>query len=353
MTRKSTTATILSRTLLAATVCALLLPVAMAPGTASAGIAVDCEGSARAYKRQGIPCRCSGGRIVCDSPSARSSSGSSSQRGLSSKNQMKLQMLQGVMDDFANAFIRSMNAPSTPQQRGPTPEQIAKQQEQAKAEWRAKEAEWRAKVQKQINDMESQYEQMERQKADVIRNKLLAGMRGVESGNAAGHSYALMQLRCSVFWSVKAAKASSDADVNKYSRFAEKPDNVSMSACANELPEPPMPSSGDEFRMDMYETIIHEVNLRIPMIEQAKTKQREAGDRVAEKRQKVDDLKSRQGIAVSAEEKQATDDLVAEAMRELEVANSLKNEADAGLGRLKLEVDALSEVGNMAVSAKQ
>lgn len=345
MTRKPETLTISSRTFFVAFCFALLSSVATTPRTAIAQ-ELDCDGTNKAYRTQGIPCSCSGGRITCDSPPARSSSGSSSQRGLSSKNQMKLQMLQGAMDGFANAFIRWMNAPSTPQQRGPTPEQIAEQQERAKAEWRAK-------VQKQINDMESQYEQMERQKADVIRNKLLAGMRAVESGNSAGHSYALMQLRCSAFWSVKAAKASSDVDVRKYSRFAEKPDTVSMSACANELPEPPMPSLGDEFRMDMYETIIYEVNLRIPMIEQAKTKQREADDRVAEKRQKVDDLKNRQGIAVSAEEKQATDDLVAEAMRELEVANSLKNEADAGLGKLKLEVDALNEVGNMAVNAKQ
>lgn len=252
------------------------------------------------------------------------------------------------MDGFANAFIRWMNAPSTPQQRAPTPtpEQIAEQQERAKAEWRAK-------VQKQINDMESQYEQMERQKAKDISKKVLAGMRGVDSGAPAGGSYALMQLRCSAFWSVKAAKASSETDIKKFSRFAERPDNVSMSECANELPAPPMPSSGDEFRMDMYETIIHEVNLRMPMIEQAKTKQREADDHVAEKRQKVDDLKSKQGAAVSVEEKQATDDLVAEAMRELEVANALKNEADAGLGKLKLEVDALNEVGKMAVGAKQ
>ncbi len=320
--------------------------VVMAPRTAIAGIALDCEGSAQAYAshRPPIPCYCRGGRIVCDSPG--SASGSSSQRGLSSKNQMKLNMLQGAMDGFANAFIRWMNAPSTPQQRCPTPEQIAEQQERAKAEWQAK-------VQKQINDMESQYAQMERQKAEVIRSKLLSGMRGVESGSPAGQSYALMQLRCSAFWSVEAARASSATDVEKFSRFAEKPDNVSMTECANKLPAPPMPSSGDEFRMDMYETIIHEVNLRIPMIEQAKTKQREADDRVAEKRQKVDDLKNRQGTAVSAEDKQATDDLMAEAMRELEVANALKSEADAGLGKLKLEIDALNEVGNMAVGAKQ
>jgi hypothetical protein len=252
------------------------------------------------------------------------------------------------MDNFANAFVRWMNAPSTPQQHAPTPtpEQIAEQQERVKAEWRAK-------VQKQINDMESQYEQAERQKAKNISNKLLAGMRGMEGGNSVGNSYALMQLRCSAYWSLKAVKATSEADVMNYRRFAEKPDNVSMSACANEIPEPPMPSSGDDFRMGMYETIIHEVNLRLPMIEQARTKQREAGDRVAEKQQRVDELKSKQGTAVSADEKQATDDLVAEALRELEVANSLKSAADAGLGKLKLEVDALNEVGKMAVGAKQ
>ena len=44
-----------------------LLPV----GQAWAGPQLDCEGSAAAYRLQGIPCRCENGRIVCNQPSGR------------------------------------------------------------------------------------------------------------------------------------------------------------------------------------------------------------------------------------------------------------------------------------------
>ena len=51
-----------------AAVSAQSIPQASGPG-------IDCEGSARAYAAQGIPCRCEYGRIVCDQPSGGRSSG--------------------------------------------------------------------------------------------------------------------------------------------------------------------------------------------------------------------------------------------------------------------------------------
>jgi hypothetical protein len=44
--------------------CCVLLPL-----PALAGPALDCEGSAKAYALQGIPCTCVNGQIVCDKPS--------------------------------------------------------------------------------------------------------------------------------------------------------------------------------------------------------------------------------------------------------------------------------------------
>lgn len=316
----------------------LTMALAASPELAIAGAAVDCEGSARAYKAQGIPCYCQGGRIVCDSPSGSSSSGSSSKKGLSRSNQMKLQMLQGAMDDFANSFIRWINAPP----RGPTEEEIAAARAKQEREWEETKAKWRVKVKQQIDDMSDQYEQMEREKAVSMKKNLLSGMRGVSGSSALG------QARCSAFWSKKAQEATDKAAAKKFADFAEKPDSVSMAECEKQLAGPPVPSPGQEFRSELQEMMVEQINLRLPKIEEATTRQREANERLAEKKQKVEDLKKRQTATTPAVEKQADDDLLAEAMKELEVATALKNEADAGLAKLQMEVSALNEMAGVS-----
>lgn len=93
---------------------ALLALSVMLPHQVRAGPALDCEGSAAAYRLQGIPCDCRNGRIVCD----ESTSANSSHRGLSLENQMKLEVMESVTDAVASAFIRWIN--------GPTPAERAK-----------------------------------------------------------------------------------------------------------------------------------------------------------------------------------------------------------------------------------
>lgn len=319
----------------------LAITLAASPGLAVAGPAVDCEGSARAYKAQGIPCYCEGGRIVCNSPSGSRSSGSSSKKGLSSANQMKLQMLQGAMDDFANSFIRWINAPP----RGPTPEEIAAAREKQEREWEETKAKWRIKVQRQVDEMSDQYEQMERQKTASIKKNLLSGMKGVGPGPSA-----LGQARCSAFWSKKAQEATDEAAAKRFADFAAMPDGTSMAECEKELAGPPVPSPGQEFRSELQEMMVEQINLRLPKIEEATVRQREADDRLAEKKQKVDELKNRQTDIAPAGEKPADDALLAEAMKELEIATTLKNEADAGLSKLQMEVGALNELAGVTNS---
>lgn len=293
-------------------------------------------------------CTCTSGGGNC-SPSGGSSSGKSSKKGLSNKNRMKLDMLQGAMDDFANAFIKWINAPSEPAQTGPTPEQIAAQKE---AEERAK-AEFRAKLQQQIKEMESEYEQQERQKAAASKASLLAGMKGMDTAGLGSRSVALQQLKCKAYWAMKAAKASDEEKAKEYSRFAENPDADAKAECAMALPEPPMPSSAGKFRIELYETMIEEINMRLPLIKQAKEKQNSAAGKVAEKQHQVDELKVKKEAAATAEEKQDADYLLAEAMKQMEEANKLKNEADVGLVKLQAEIDALNEVGKIASGAPQ
>lgn len=250
------------------------------------------------------------------------------------------------MDDFANSFIRWVNAPSTPAQQGPTAEQIAAEQERVKAEWLAR-------VQQQMSKVETEYEQMERQKAASTKRKIMDGLKWGDSAGSGGQPSALQQMRCTAFWNEKAVKAKDHETAMRYSRFAEKPDKISMAECAKELPEPPMPSSGDDFRADLLVTVTEEINLRLPMIEEAKAKQRDADVRVTEIKKRVEELKASHAEAASPQEKAAAYDLLEQIMKEEAIANGLKKEADSGLAMLKLEVDALNEVRNMAASAKK
>lgn len=78
---------------------ALSLVLALfSPPQAVAGPALDCEGSAKAYALQGIPCYCRNGQIVCDQPSGKSGSSKNSSNGLSANNAIKLQLFQSVLD---------------------------------------------------------------------------------------------------------------------------------------------------------------------------------------------------------------------------------------------------------------
>lgn len=327
----------------------LLLSAVAGPGTALAGFEVDCEGSARAYASQGIPCYCRGGRIECDQPSGGSSYGGSSYKGLSFKNQMKLEIMQSITDMAAKAFINWINSPPSSASSGPTPEQIAAQKE---AQERAA-AQWRAKVEQQLREMEKQYEQQKRQEFDDRKKRLLAGIRGLDAVTPGSRSASLRQLRCSAYWAGESARALAAGDEQRameYQAFAEKPTGESMAGCDRNFPEPPMPEGAGEIRMDLYQTMIEEVHLRLPQIKEAKTRQRDAAEKVAEKRKTVDELKNRQAAPLAPEEKQETDDLLAAALKELETATALKNEADAGVRKLQLEIDALNEVGRMALA---
>ncbi len=313
---------------------------------------MDCEGTAKAYAHQGIPCTCKGGVISCSKSSGGGSYKSSpKKKGLSGSNKMKLQMLQGVMDSFANSFIQWINSPSTPGKSGPAPEEIAAAQERAKAEWQAK-------VQKEIDTMESQHKEMERQKTNESKNRLLAGMKGMGKASSGQPSQAMEQLQivqCKSYWEEKAVDASlkgDDKNATIYYRYAEKPDAFAMTECARVMPQPPMPSSSDEFRAELFETVIDELNLRFPMLEQAKQNQEEITGRFNEIQKKVDELKTKNMQAATPEEKKESYDLMIAALKELEDANAQKKEADAGVIKLEMEISALNEVGKMASAVK-
>lgn len=323
-----------------------LLSTVCALNTAEAGVAVDCEGSAQAYRAQGIPCDCKGGRIVCDDSSSGGSSSGKKSGGLSYKNQMKLEIMQSVADMAANAFIRWLNEPA-PSQRQPSPEEQAAIRAQHEKEL----AEWEARVQKKILEMETEYAEQERQAVKVKSSRLLSNLKGLDGNASAPRSELLDQLRCKAYWGRKAAEEADESQARTFGQLAENPDDNALTECAEALPEPPMPAAPNAFSIDLYQTIVEEINQRLPLIEQAREQQRNAQSQWVEKQQQVDTLKARQEQAPSPAEKQATDDLLAAALQELDAATMLKKEADAGVMKLQLEIDAFKNVEKLAANA--
>ena len=128
------------------------------PHRVMAGVALDCEGSAKAYRLQGIPCDCENGQIVCK----QSSSGSSSKGGPSTKNQMKLQVMESVTDAAADAFVRWIN--------GPSPEE------------RAKETQRQQELDRKQKEREIFLESERQKNFDVKKNQLMGSLKGVGKG---------------------------------------------------------------------------------------------------------------------------------------------------------------------------
>jgi hypothetical protein len=137
----------------------IVLPVfsVVAAQRVMAGVAIDCEGSAKAYRLQGIPCDCVNGQIVCN----QSSSKSSSKTGLSTQNQMKLQVMQSVTDATADAFVRWIN--------GPSPEE------------RAKEAQRQQQLDRNQKEREMFLESQRQKNFDGKKNQIMGSLKGVST----------------------------------------------------------------------------------------------------------------------------------------------------------------------------
>ena len=121
--------------------CCVLLPL-----PALAGPALDCEGSAKAYALQGIPCTCVNGQIVCDKPSG----GHKSKHGSTSGDVNAM-----IVGTLFEGLLTSMFAPPTKPDN--TQEALAAQQkaaalaaQQAAAFQRAQEAAFQAEHNKMM-----------------------------------------------------------------------------------------------------------------------------------------------------------------------------------------------------------
>lgn len=112
-------------------ICLLVFSLVL-PQWAVAGPDLDCEGSEKAYRLQGIPCYCRNGQIVCDQPSSKSSGSSkkSSQKSSSSSlnNDIKLQVFQSVLD--AVFLGPPNNASSQEQQEAQRQQQLQRAQKE-------------------------------------------------------------------------------------------------------------------------------------------------------------------------------------------------------------------------------
>lgn len=136
-----------ARSYILSTCTVLLLFLTFVPCPAIAGVAVDCKGSAAAYKLQGIPCDCVGGQIVCDNSSSKGGS-----KALSHAGQMKVMMVGTILESL---FTSLFTPPGATKQENLVAQQkaaeTARQQAEGKAkEQRAKEAAAQAAYEKMM-----------------------------------------------------------------------------------------------------------------------------------------------------------------------------------------------------------
>jgi hypothetical protein len=120
----------------------LVVQILTMPQAALAGVAVDCKGSADAYRLQGIPCDCINGQIVC-SGSTKKGGG----KGLSSSAQLKGMVFGAVFESLLTSIF------TTPQ---------ASEADIQAAQQRAAETAWQQEAGRQAREAEAQaaYERM-------------------------------------------------------------------------------------------------------------------------------------------------------------------------------------------------
>lgn len=111
----------------------------------ASGPAIDCEGSARAYAAQGIPCRCEYGRIVCDQPSGGHSSG----KKLNTNQEIQM-MVVGTLFESLLTSIFADNTANEKEALAAKQKAAALAAQQAAAWQRAKDIEAQAEYEKMM-----------------------------------------------------------------------------------------------------------------------------------------------------------------------------------------------------------
>lgn len=147
-------------------VCVMLFLTIAMLRPAAAGVAVDCDGSAAAYRLQGIDCRCVNNQIVCGGSASRGGG-----RGLSSSAQLKGMVFGMVFESLLTSLF------TTPQ---------ASQADIEAAQQRAAELAWQQEQDRLAREAAAQaaYEQM-MQSYKVLSNSHQLGFKTI-SGTQIG-----------------------------------------------------------------------------------------------------------------------------------------------------------------------
>lgn len=255
------------------------------------------------------------------------------------------QLTNGLLNSFMDGFTQGL-------QQQPTVNKI--NQAQKKAEQERKKAAWRAKVQKQLSEMEHSYAAKEQRDFKQKKSSLLAGLMGAQelSLGATDQSQALQQA-CLINLQLQTAGAMQRGDeqgLNHYRDLYEQVEQGDLSVCdqfQSALPEP-TPSPAGDFRAEFYTNLLHEIDIRLPLIKQARQQKDATMALVETKEARVVALKEDEDPAIPAAEKQEMDSLLQAALKELEEAKELDKKADADLNLLHNEIEALREVGKIA-----
>jgi len=268
------------------------------------------------------------------------------------------QMVYGLLQSFMNGFMQGLQQPARPQ--GPSPAETAREHEiQARLK-----AEWQTKIRAQIEEMQRSYSEQRRREFTRRKSSLLADLMGPEglSPPGAPASSKALQQGCMIELQLKAAQALARGEDELFSRYRKLYDQVEagdLSACDQvraKLPTPvPSPAEdpyGDEFRTNLAQTVLSEINMRLPLIHEARQEKAKAHALVKKRQAWVDEVRKQ---ASGPEKPGGTkgDPLLEQALKELEEAKKLERKADADLERLNREIEALKEVKTAADSKQK
>jgi hypothetical protein len=317
--------------------------VPMPSGIEHTGICFD-------YRGKQVPCK-------------QSSGSSSSKKGLSSKNQMKLDMFESVLDAV---FKAAFSPPPVP--KGPTPEEIELKRQEEERKKQEALAKW--KMLQEAEAVNRAHENEQKQKAGQALLSKMGSVNGggltpfkweksretglqfkpVGSAQSTAKLTPQQRLQCAAYFSSNAKNAANHEDARFLNEQAGKvmagePTNLECRFDA--LPEPPDPGKPDMLLQKL--TILSNFQKKLLNLQDIENKLGKVKEEIKEKEDKRNSaqikLLEAQNLAATAkpEEKTDADDLVAKAQEALKEAERELNAAKDSENDLKTEKEGIEK----------
>jgi len=306
----------------------------------------ECE---NARRRTGDAAWLNRTRCVCSGSSSSGSSGGYSGGGsyFSPKQYIQMSfasMIAGAIGNMiANSISQSFSSGDSSRSRTVDPEEEAARRAARERE----EAELRERIARQLKTMEEGYVDLRRREFEEGKKDLLAKLDqrfGALDGGRGKKS--LGDLYCAYQLSIEAAKSGNPEMARKLAGSSFDGAAAGGVSC----PEPqfplPEPTAGfqEEFRREMLETALQEVEVRAREMESLKEKRRVIAGEVAGKKQEVEELRRKREAAPPSQGGGTMDDLLSQAEEALKKSEQEAATAEEEYLKLDREIRTLEQI---------